>query len=61
MYSQHPGRIHGASILPAKSVSSVGSTHENMGITAHCIGCKSVKLLNSFLFHQLQLKTKLHG
>ena len=42
MYSQHPGRIHGASIFTAKNVSSVGSMHENTGITAHCIGCKSV-------------------
>jgi len=61
MYSQHSGRIHGASIFPAKSVSSVGSMHENTGITALCIGCKSVKLLNCFQFNQLQLKTKLHG
>ena len=50
-----------ASFFHAKNVHSVGSMHENMGITARCIGCKSVKLLNRFQFNQLQLKTKLHG
>jgi len=31
--------------------------HENTGIPARCIGCKSAKLLNRFQFHQLQLKS----